>query len=75
MVSKNKFILDIRSFSDVLIAFLGLNATKDNSYSPEGTFTKEFISKDTFKHPPLYPLPSMERRFLSPLSIEGRGQG
>ena len=23
-------------------------------------FTKEFISKDTFKHPPLYPLPSRE---------------
>jgi hypothetical protein len=25
MVSKNKFILDIRSFSDGLIAFFGLN--------------------------------------------------
>jgi hypothetical protein len=37
--------------------------------------TKEFISKDTFKHPPLYPLPSREGRFLSPLSLEGRGQG
>ena len=35
----------------------------------------EFISKDTFKHPPLYPLPSREGRFLSPLSLEGRGQG
>jgi hypothetical protein len=85
IVSKNKFILDIRSFSDSLIEFFGLNATKDNSYSPEGTFTKEFISKDTFKHPPLYPLPSphsggfaeakREGRFLSPLSLEGRGQG
>jgi hypothetical protein len=75
IVSKNKFILDIRSFSDSLIEFFGLNATKDNSYSPEGTFIKEFISKDTFKHPPLYPLPSREGRFLSPLSLEGRGQG
>ncbi len=37
--------------------------------------TNEFISKDTFKHPPLYPLPSREGRFLSPLSLEGRGQG
>ncbi len=36
-------------------------------------FTKEFISKDTFKHPPLYPLPSREWQFLSPLSLEGRG--
>jgi len=35
--------------------------------------TNEFISKDTFKHPPLYPLPSREGRFLSPLSLEGRG--
>ncbi len=33
------------------------------------TDTNEFISKDTFKHPPLYPLPSREGRFLSPLSL------
>jgi len=33
--------------------------------------SKEFISKDTFKHPPLYPLPSREGRLLSPLSLEG----
>ncbi len=25
-------------------------------------FTKEFINKDTFKHPPLNPLPSREGR-------------
>jgi len=31
----------------------------------------EFISKDTFKHPPLNPLPSREGQFLSPLSLEG----
>ena len=31
-------------------------------------FTKEFISKDTFKHPPLYPPPSREGAILkSPL--------
>ena len=32
----------------------------------KGTATKhtnEFISKDTFKHPPLYPLPAREGRF------------
>jgi len=37
------------------------------------TLTKEFINKATFKHPPLYPLPSREGRFLSTLSLEGRG--
>jgi len=37
--------------------------------------TKEFINIATFKHPPLNPLPSREGRFLSPLSLEGRGQG
>ncbi len=41
----------------------------------DSVLTKEFISKDTFKHPPLYPLPSREGQFLSPLSLEGRGQG
>ena len=35
------------------------------------SLNKEFISKDTFKHPPLYPLPSREGRFSSPLSLEG----
>jgi len=43
--------------------------------SPINLLTKEFISKDAFKHPPLNPLPSREGRFLSPLSLEGRGQG
>jgi len=37
--------------------------------------TKEFISKATFKHPPLYPLPSREGAILKSLSLEGRGQG
>jgi hypothetical protein len=39
--------------------------------------TKELISKDTFKHPPLNPLPSMEGRQLipSPLAGEGKGEG
>jgi len=38
-------------------------------------FTNTIISKATFNHPPLYPLPSREGQFLSPLSLEGRGQG
>jgi len=32
-------------------------------------YTKEFISKDTFKHPPLHPLPSRAGRSLSSLSL------
>jgi hypothetical protein len=47
----------------------------NNAFFGYNTITKEFISKDTFKHPPLNPLPSREGLFLSPLSLEGRGQG
>jgi hypothetical protein len=39
-----------------------LNATKNESYSPEGAFTKEFISKAIPPHP--YPLPPGERESI-----------
>jgi len=48
-----------------------LNATKNKPYSPDGTFTKEFISKATHPHP--CPLPSRERGLKNRPSLEGRG--
>jgi len=38
-------------------------------------FNNTVIRKATFKNPPLNPLPSREGQFLSPLSLDGRGQG